>query len=138
MYDPIIREHHPYILESFFYADEDTERLIPLFGDFMLDSGAFTFMQNAKVRVQWEEYVERYADFVRRNDITKFFELDIDSVTGYEKVKEFRKRLETLAGRQCIPVWHKDRGIDEFKRMCDEYSYVAIGGIVSKDIRQEH
>ena len=43
-YDPIIREHKPFILESFFYADDDTERLIPHYGDFLLDSGAFTFM----------------------------------------------------------------------------------------------
>lgn len=37
-FDRAILEHRPYILESFYYADEDTERLLPLFGDFMLDS----------------------------------------------------------------------------------------------------
>lgn len=133
-YDQTIRTHRPYILESFYYVDEDTERLLPLFGDFMLDSGAFTFMENKSSHVNWEEYVERYADFIKRNKIGKYFELDIDSVVGYEKVKQFRKRLEALVGWPSIPVWHKSRGIDEYRRMADEYEYIAIGGIVSGEI----
>lgn len=136
-YDPIIEEYHPYILESFYYADSDTERLLPLFGDFLLDSGAFTFMMNSKVKVDWQEYIERYAEFINRNKIQKFFELDIDAVVGYEKVLEYRKLLEGLTNRQCIPVWHKSRGIEEFKRMCDEYGYISIGGIVAKEIKPD-
>lgn len=137
-YDPIIREHHPYILESFYYCDNDTERLLPYFGDFLLDSGAFTFMQNTKVRVDWDDYIKRYADFVVRNDIIKYFELDIDSVVGYEQVLKYRSRLESLTGRKCIPVWHKSRGMKEFYAMCEEYEYAAVGGIVSGEIRKEH
>lgn len=137
-YDPIIKEHRPYILESFYYADEDTERLLPLFGDFLLDSGAFTFMQNSHIKADWNEYVERYADFINRNNISKFFELDIDSVVGYEEVKNLRFKLEKLTDKQVIPVWHKNRGYSEFERLCEEYPYVAIGGIVSKEIKPEH
>lgn len=129
-YDPTIRQHRPYILESFYYADEDTERLIPYFGDFMLDSGAFTFMQNSKNHADWGEYIERYASFINRNKVKKFFELDIDSVIGYDKVKQYRTKLERLTGTQCIPVWHNNRGKDEFVRMCEQYPYVAIGGLV--------
>lgn len=136
-YDPIIKEYHPFILESFYYVDEDTERLLPYFGDFLLDSGAFTFMQNSKSHVNWQEYIERYADFVKRNGIKKYFELDIDSIVGYEKVLEYRRILENLVGWHCIPVWHKARGIKEFTRMCDEYDYAAIGGIVAKEIKPE-
>jgi hypothetical protein len=132
-----IRQHKPYILESFYYVDADTERLLPYFGDFLLDSGAFTFMQNSKAHCNWDEYIERYAAFINKNKVAKFFELDIDSVVGYGKVKEYRQKLERLTNRQCIPVWHKSRGIDEYKRMCDEYGYVAIGGIVSKEITKE-
>lgn len=137
-YDNIIRTHKPFILESFYYADDDTERLLPLFGDFLLDSGAFTFMQDNSTHLDWNAYIERYAAFIVRNDIQKYFELDIDSVVGYEKVKEFRNTLERLTNRPCIPVWHKSRGINEWIRMCDEYKYVAIGGIVSKEIKTEH
>lgn len=136
-YDPIIRQHRPYILESFYYTDDDTERLLPYFGDFLLDSGAFTFMQNTKSHVNWEEYIEQYADFIKRNHIKKYFELDIDSVVGYEKVLTYRRRLENLVGHPSIPVWHKSRGIQDFKAMCDQYDYVAIGGIVSKEIKPD-
>ena len=123
LYDKAILEHRPYILESFYYADADTERLLPYFGDFLLDSGAFTFMINMRKTVNWEEYLEQYADFINRNRITKYFELDIDTVVGYPQVLKYRKKLELLTGRQCIPVWHKSRGLKEFKKMCDEYPY---------------
>lgn len=131
------KKHRPYILESFYYTDADTERLLPYFGDFLLDSGAFTFMQNSKSHVNWDEYVERYANFINQNKIEKFFELDIDSIVGYERVLSYRKTLEKLTGREAIPVWHKSRGLDDYKKMCDEYSYVAIGGIVAKEIKPD-
>ena len=136
-FDKAIIEHKPFILESFYYTDEETEKLLPLFGDFLLDSGAFTFMQNATSDIVWEEYIERYADFIKRNKVEKFFELDIDPIVGYDKVKYYRQRLETLTGRPCIPVWHKSRGIDEFYKMCDEYGYGAIGGVVTKEISKK-
>ena len=129
-FDQTIKKWRPYILESFYYADADTERLLPYFGDFMLDSGAFTFMQG-KRRANWEEYVERYADFIKRNKVQKYFELDIDSVIGYEEVKKLRARLEKLVGWKSIPVWHNSRGKDEFVRHAEEYPYVALGGLVA-------
>ena len=137
MYDPIIKKHRPFILESYYYVDEDTERLIPYFGDFLLDSGAFTFMQGTRGPVNWDDYIGNYARFIVRNKVEKYFEMDIDTVVGYDKVKEYRKKLERLTGRKSIPVWHKSRGVEEFKKMCDEYDYVAIGGIVSGEIRRD-
>lgn len=128
----------PYILESFYYCDEDTEKLIPKFGDFLLDSGAFTFMMNSKTVVNWGEYIEKYADFIKRNKVRKFFELDIDSVVGYKEVLRLRSKLEKLVGRQSIPVWHKSRGYDEYLKSCSEYEYISIGGIVAKEIKKDH
>lgn len=131
-----VEKYHPYMLESFYYADKYTEEVLPLLGDFMLDSGAFTFMggfdftKNDNVNVVWEEYVEKYIDFINRHNIDKFFELDIDSVVGYDKVKEYREMIEKGTGKQPIPVWHSTRGIDEFVKSCEEYPYVALGGIV--------
>lgn len=130
------------ILESFFYISKDPRMtsLIPYFSDFLLDSGAFTFMMgNHKGEIDWQEYTEKYAAFINTNKINKFFELDIDSIVGYEKVKELRKLLESLTGKQPIPVWHKSRGKDEFLRMAEDYKYVALGGIVSKEwSKDEH
>lgn len=133
LYNDAMKLNRPYILESFFYADEDTESLIPYFGDFLLDSGAFTFFTLGK-KIDWNDYLERYAAFIKKNKVKKFFELDIDKVVGYELVKQFRRRLERDTGIQPIPVWHKSRGKEEFLRMCDEYKHVSIGGIVSKEI----
>lgn len=138
IYTPAIEQFRPFILESFFYADKVTEKLLPYYGDFLLDSGAFTFMMGSHGKqIIWEDYVERYADFINRNHIQKFFELDIDSLVGYEQVKALRSRLESLTGKQPIPVWHKSRGKDEFLRMADAYPYVALGGIVSKEWSRE-
>ena len=122
-----------YALESFYYADKRIEKYIPLMKDFLLDSGAFTFFSSGKT-VNWEEYVDKYADFINRNNVKHFFELDIDKLIGYENVLKLRKRLELETGKQCIPVWHKPRGKEEFLKMCDEYKYVALGGIASKEI----
>lgn len=127
----------PYILESFYYCDEVVEKMIPHFGDFMLDSGAFSFMENPKIKHDWDEYVERYADFINRNNVKKFFELDIDSIIGYDKVLKLRERLERLTGKKCIPVWHTSRGKEEFLKMCEDYDYVSVGGIVGKEWRAD-
>lgn len=130
--DMSVRKHKPFILESFYYASADTERILPYYGDFLLDSGAFTFCGTGGFSPsKFDEYIESYADFINRNNIQKFFELDVDSITGYDKVLEFRKKLEHLTGKQCIPVWHISRGKDEFIRHCDEYPYVALGGYVA-------
>lgn len=133
---PIDAQKGVSILESFYYADDFTEKMIPFFKKFLLDSGAFTlFTDKSKGSgIVWEDYVDRYADFIVRNNVELFFELDIDKLVGKDKVLELRRRLEKKAGRQCIPVWHKFRGKEAFLRMCDEYKYVAIGGIVSKEI----
>lgn len=123
----------PFYLESFISM---REWLIPLIKDcefFLLDSGAFSFM-SGKERVDFDEYLDRYIQFIRQNNIEHFFELDLDSVIGLEKVENLRRRLEDETGRRCIPVWHKSRGKEYFIRMCEEYDYVAIGGIAGKEI----
>lgn len=123
------------ILETFYYLRKNKEfpRLIKHFDNFLLDSGAFTFMSGAK-KVDFDEYVEEYAAFINKWDIEHFFELDIDSVVGIKEVERLRFKLENLTGKKPIPVWHLSRGKDYFVKMCKEYPYVAIGGIVTKEI----
>lgn len=86
------------LLQSFYYCNNFTEDVIlPSVSKFMLDSGAFTFFQSGK-QVNWNDYVERYAEFINRNRIKLFLELDIDVLIGYENVKKLRKKLESLTG----------------------------------------
>jgi hypothetical protein len=125
------------ILQSFYYCNDFTESMIlPQCKSFMLDSGAFTFFSSGG-NVNWNEYIKRYAQFIKRNNIDLYFELDIDKLIGYERVLYYRSKLEDLTGKPCIPVWHKSRGQEEFIKMCETYNYVAIGGIVSKEITQK-
>jgi hypothetical protein len=110
-------------------------KIIPYLKDFMLDSGAFSFINSQKAKISWDEYLEEYASYIGETHTEKYFELDIDLLVGYEKVKEYRARLEALTGVPSIPVWHRSRGREEFMRLCDEYPYVAVGGIAIKHIR---
>lgn len=119
------------ILESFLYIADWQKRNIHKFKSFMLDSGAFTFAYgNGRSLDDIDGYLASYIDFINENDIDLFFELDIDALVGYERVKQMRKRLESETGKQCIPVWHVPRGWNEWLNLCDEYDYIALGGIV--------
>lgn len=131
----------PFILESFYYiADWQMDYVkSPDCKMFLLDSGAFTFMNNAKNDLNFERYLYDYIEFINKHDVRYFFELDIDSVVGLSKVEEYREILERETGKKCIPVWHKSRGKQYFLDMVREYDYVAIGGIVTKEIKpKEH
>lgn len=124
------------ILDSFFYVQNKTmnmEYLLPRCRSFMLDSGAFTFLKGKKEAVDWDAYLNKYANFINRLNIKLFFELDIDSIVGIERVEQMRDRLESLTGKKPIPVWHKNRGKQYFIDMCQAYPYVALGGIAIKE-----
>lgn len=105
----------------------------------LIDSGAHSFQKGKKV--DWVEYTKDYAEFIRKFDrpnVVGYFEMDVDNILGYDKVKELRKILESVSDK-IIPVWHKNRGIQEFKDMCKQYSgkVVAITGFKNEDI-QDH
>lgn len=124
------------MLESFYYVADWQTAIIHRLKSFLLDSGAYTFAYNPRnsgVEIDWDEYLDRYAAYVAENAVELFFELDIDPVVGHDRVREMRARLEALTGRRCIPVWHRSRGWDEWLRLCDEYPYVAIGGLATKE-----
>ena len=134
--DDIKVKKSQYFLGSFYYFKERYYKFINN-NKFLLDSGAFTFMQNKNKKVSWDDYVNKYAKFINKHNIELFFELDIDSVVGLKRVEKLRNLLEKKTGKKCIPVWHKSRGKDYFVNMCKEYDYVAIGGIVSNEIKRK-
>lgn len=103
----------------------------------LIDSGAHSFQRGKKV--DWVKYTQEYAEFIRKFDrpnVVGFFEMDVDKIIGYDKVLELRKILES-ASDKIIPVWHDSRGIDDFKKMCQDYAgkVVAISGIAGRDIK---
>jgi hypothetical protein len=81
-----------------------------------------------------EQYVGRYINFINENDIKLFFEMDIDPIVGLPEVERYRKMIETNTGKKSIPVWHKARGKQYFLDLAAEYDYIAVGGIVTREI----
>ncbi len=107
--------------------------------EIMIDSGAHSFQKGKKV--DWDEYTKQYAEFIKKFDrpnVVGFFEMDVDNIIGYDKVLELRKVLENVSDK-IIPVWHKNRGISEYKKMCKDYAgkVVAITGFKNEDIKDE-
>lgn len=133
-----LAHHSKYILLSYWYMrtkHKNTELYEFMMqrnseDNFVLDSGAFTLMmtKNVDLHKDLDAYIDQYIAFVKKYKIKRYIEMDIDSVIGYDKVKQIRRKLETEIGWKCIPVWHKNRGIEDYKQMIDEYDYVAFGG----------
>lgn len=130
------------LLESFFYLRGNSDKYMEFvkkeikLENFLLDSGAFTFMNLKNQKNNFDKYVEGYVTFIKKWDIKYFFELDVDNILGYGKVKEIRKYIERKTGKKSIPVWHKSRGLEEFKRLSSEYDFIAIGGLAIKHIKK--
>lgn len=105
-----------------------------------IDSGGHSF--HGGIRVNFDEYCKQYGEWIKahdRDNILGFFELDIEKIVGFDKVREYYNYLKTCSDK-IIPVWHKERGIDEFKRMCKEagkssYNVVAIGGLANTEVK---
>lgn len=143
-------ESHPSMtvynhLFSYYYTRNKSvlERYIKLnkrFNNILIDSGAHTF-HTAK-NIDFKAYTEEYASFIRATDkpnVVGYFEMDIDNRIGYNRVKKLRSILEDSTDK-IIPVWHKNRGFNNFERMCEEYNYVSISclpieGIPTKDLK---
>ena len=123
------------ILESFYTINDWQKQLIPKLKSFLLDSGAYTFLGTKKQqKIDFDNYVEQYAEFINKNDIKLFFELDIEEIIGMSEVERLRAKLERLTNKQCIPVWHKTRSKDYYVSLTKEYPYVALGGFAGKEI----
>lgn len=139
--DKIPRMH--FNLMSFYYIKGAkypfAERIRDHSEEILIDSGAHTLQKGKKCN--FEKFTYEYAEFIKKFDrpnVIGYFEMDVDNIIGYEKVKELRKILEKVSDK-IIPVWHKNRGIEEFKKMCQDYSgrIVAITGFKNEDIKDE-
>ena len=105
----------------------------------LIDSGAHTF--HTAQNIDFEKYTYEYADFIKKTDnpkVTGYFEMDIDNRIGYKKVLKLREILDETSDK-IIPVWHKNRGFKNYKKMCRNYDYVSISclpieGIPNKDL----
>lgn len=115
------------VLESFAYISKHLKTIDKLLcNEFLLDSGAFTFFGNSKISLN--EYIDKYIHFINKYDIKNFFELDLYTLPEYgiKKTEEIRDYIEKKTGKQTIPVFHKMLGIEYYKKLCENYKYIAI------------
>jgi hypothetical protein len=104
--------------------------------EFILDSGIFTYLNGLDSKnVDWNDYVDKYAEFVRENNIRNYVEVDVDTLIGLEGVERLRERLENRVGWKCIPVWHMNRGYDKWLEICRDYSYVCFGAFITDGLK---
>lgn len=132
--EALIEKGRPrYLLETFFNGEKKCRETLGNVGvdNFLLDSGAFSYMSGAECtkKTLWE-YAEKYAEFIVRHNVKNYFELDVDTIFGIDFVEDIRKMLESKTNRPSMPVWHKGRGVEYFKKMVSDYDYIAIGGLV--------
>jgi hypothetical protein len=138
-YGEKVFQHYKYDfnrLDSFYYVGKNinfTDK-IKYYNRYILDSGAFTFiMSKKKINIDIDYFTDQYIEFVNNHNINLFFEMDVDAVYGYNKVKKLRAKIENKTFKQTIPVFHKNRGFDDWVAMCKDYDYIAIG-IAGKDV----
>ena len=128
-----------YRLSSYEYLKKDSKeiKLLKNFKDFILDSGIFSFLNGKDTKnVDWEKYMNDYADFVRENKIKNYVEMDIESLIGLEETEKLRARLEKRVGWKCIPVWHMNRGYDKWLEICKDYDYVCFGAFLTDGLKE--
>lgn len=137
-----------FILGSFYYLRKSKKDYLKHYinyiknisNDFILDSGAFSLLNSNKNLDDFlnnlDKYIQEYINFINEYDIKHFIELDIDSLVGYERVKEIRKRIEKETNKKCIPAWHLSRGLNEWNELTKKYNYVALGGLAIKEIKK--
>ena len=134
--------NYKYNLMSYYYLrnKKDYAEIIKKKSELVIiDSGAHSFQKGKKV--DWIQYTKEYADFIKKYDDSKvlgYFEMDVDNIISYDKVLELRKILENVSNK-IIPVWHKNRGIQDYKEMCKKYAnkIIAVTGFKNEDIKDE-
>lgn len=142
VFDTMPDDYIEYGLVSYYYLKDDAqfERIKSKCKRILIDSGAHSFQHGKKV--DFHQYTLQYRDFVAKYTddpkVTGFFEMDVDNVTGYETVLELRKMLDAVSDK-IIPVWHNNRGVEDFYAMCEAYTgrRVSITGFSNNDIMDE-
>lgn len=103
--------------------------------EFILDSGAFTFINSGK-KVDFQNYAKEYANYVKENNIKNYVELDLYNIIGIEETEKIRELLIDITNKKPIPVFHRELGKDYFHKLIKEFSYIALGGIAIKAIKR--
>lgn len=142
IFEDMPNDYIDYGFVSFFYLKDDNqfEMILSKCKNILIDSGAYSYQQGQNKNLR--DYVKKYGQFIKKYHsnpkVVGFFEMDIDLIIGYETVLAIRKKFEKITNK-IIPVWHHNRGIDEYIKMCQEYSgrRISFSGFNDKDVEVE-
>lgn len=126
--------HIPYALHSYYKYLPNKPFTFPNCKEFILDSGVFSFLSAKKAEARnmdWYAYADKYAAFVRNNQIQNYVEIDVDRYIGLSEVEKLRDYLEKKVGWQSMPVWHINRGYDKWLEVCKSHKYVCFGAFLT-------
>lgn len=125
------------ILFSFF-TTQNLENYMPFSEAILIDSGAFSLQGKNLTDNDVQTYFKKYKEFILQNHekeiVNGFFELDISDSVGYAQVKEWREELLEITDK-IIPVWHKQYGVKEFKKLTHDYDYISLSCVNDRSVK---
>ncbi len=133
VYEDLLKDAH--ILASFAYAQPKHTEFYSCCKSLLTDSGAFTIMvrnirKGSKANnFDIKDYCKKYAKFVKDNNIENFIELDVEGAYGFEVYRDCLHMLQDITGRDPIYVFHRWRGMDYFKELIKQKSYIMLGDV---------
>ena len=99
----------------------------------LIDSAAYYFnsRDSSKTADATRKFIDKYKEFIKetRDDdrIVGYFDMDL-LYLPLHKIRSVRQELQELTDN-IIPVYHPAWGENEFKKMCDEYDYIAFATV---------
>lgn len=91
---------------------------------FFLDSGAYSAYTQKKVI-----NLDAYINYIKRNKAKIDYYANLDEIYNPEKSKENLLKMEA-EGLNPLPVYHYGEPFDIFRKMCEKYEFIALGGMV--------
>lgn len=96
-----------------------------------LDSGAFSAFTLGKTI-----NIAEYCDFIKRNQSLLEVYAGLDVIGDFQKSRTNQEWMEAQ-GLSPLPCFHFKSPLQELKRMCEKYDYIALGGLVPLALKQK-
>lgn len=124
-----LKDQHVDLLESYlFFRKKNTPEYLEAKGlsgiKLFLDSGAFSaFTQGVKIDI------DQYISFIKKNKEYIDIYAALDVIGDFQKTKENLRYMESK-GLTPLPTFHFGSPMEELDRLCREYDFIALGGLV--------
>ena len=121
------------VLQSYAYMKPEHAEHYKDCKNFLMDSGAFTLMvSNKKGNIKDFDirgFAKKYGEFIRKYNIDKFIELDIDGIFDMDTYIDCLHILQDSSGKDPMRVFHGWRGKEYFLELVKQKDYICFGGV---------